>query len=315
MADLPEHEEREIRQYVESQGRDDDDPVVLVQKVGSERILSRVHQLYDVHTQKARWWVITDPTNLYSQEDFPELDIALTFHIGLAIRIVHNSRKEAPEEDEARLAGAWRRFTQALDAMNTASEAADFQAIGVRCREALIAFVQEHADDEWVGELEARPKASDVKGWGTIFSQRLADGRVRAYMSSLVERTWDLTVWLQHYDNATPLDAEFVVDATGHLLQKFGMLIRQREEGPPRRCPRCGSYSLHEDIEVVDESEVDNADEGFLTSDVCRACEWRSEATFTSWAEHFAGVDADHVERYLNSSTRLSDTFDRGSGK
>ena len=68
MPDLSEPDERLIRQYVESQSADD--PVTLVQSVGSQRILSRRHDLYDVHCEKARWWVITDPTNLYQQSDF-----------------------------------------------------------------------------------------------------------------------------------------------------------------------------------------------------------------------------------------------------
>ena len=64
MPDLSEPDERFIRQYVESQSPADD-PVTLVQSVGSQRILGRRHDLYDVHCEKTRWWVITDPTNLY----------------------------------------------------------------------------------------------------------------------------------------------------------------------------------------------------------------------------------------------------------
>jgi hypothetical protein len=66
--DLSEPDERLIRQYVESQSADD--PVTLVQSVGSQRILGRRHDLYDVYCEKTRWWVITDPTNLYQQSDF-----------------------------------------------------------------------------------------------------------------------------------------------------------------------------------------------------------------------------------------------------
>lgn len=61
-------EERNVRQYVESQLHDGDDGVTLVQRVGQERVLGRTHLMYDVHTLKGRWWVITEPTNLYDQE-------------------------------------------------------------------------------------------------------------------------------------------------------------------------------------------------------------------------------------------------------
>ena len=83
MPDLPEHEERHVREYVNTQS-DDDDRATFVQKVGSRRILGRVQGLYDVHSEKTRWWVISNPMNLYEQEDFPDLDMALTFHLGLA---------------------------------------------------------------------------------------------------------------------------------------------------------------------------------------------------------------------------------------
>jgi hypothetical protein len=82
VADLSEPDERFIRQYVESQSPADDS-VTLVQSVGSQRIPGRRHDLYDVHCEKTRGWVITDPTNLYQQSDFPEVEQALILHIGL----------------------------------------------------------------------------------------------------------------------------------------------------------------------------------------------------------------------------------------
>jgi hypothetical protein len=304
MTDLPEHEERQVRDYVNSQSPEDDQ-VTLVQKVGTRRILSRVHELYDVHCEQSRWWVISDPMNLYSQEHFPELEVALTFHLGLAIRLADDSRTETDVERERRVSGAWRRFKQAAEAMDSASEAADFQAVGVRCRESLLALVQGQADEPWLGGIEDPPKRSDFKGWGAILAERLGEGRLRAYVNDLVDGTWDLAVWLQHYAEATPSDAELVIDATGHLLVIFGILLRRREQGAPARCPNCGSYAVDEDVEVTEDPEP-----GFLTSDVCRSCEWRSNRTFTSWDTHFEGAD---IEGYLNSSTGLSDRLRRRS--
>ena len=82
------------------------------------------------------------------------------------------------------------------------------------------------------------------------------------------------------------------------------MLLHRREKGAPERCPRCGSYALDEDIEVVDEPT-----DGYRESHVCRACEWRSERTFVSWDEHFEGAD---VEGYLSQSrTGLSGRLGR----
>src|SRR5680860_354531 len=285
MPELPEHEARYIRDYVNTQSPGDD-PAGLVQKVGSRRIMGRVHEMYDVHCEQSRWWVITDPTNLYSQDDFPEVEQALIFHLGLGILMAERSRAELREADEERVSGSWRRFKQALAGMDDAGEAEDFQAIGIKCRDSLLAAVRDHMSAEWVGDIEDPPKASDFKAWGGIFAERLAEGRVRAYLKGLVERTWDLSVWLQHNSNATPDDAELVLDATGHLLSALGRLIHRRDHGEPDRCPRCGSYRLDEDVEVVDEPEP-----GLLDSTICGACGWQSEQEYTSIADHFEGTD------------------------
>ena len=37
------------------------------------------------------WWVITNPTNLYRQTDFPKAEQALIFHLGLGVYITERS--------------------------------------------------------------------------------------------------------------------------------------------------------------------------------------------------------------------------------
>ncbi len=118
LPELPEHEARYIRDYVNSQSQDDE--AGLVQKVGSRRVMGRVHDMYDVHCERSRWWVITEPTNLYLQDDFPEVEQALIFHLGLGIFMAERSRAELPEAEEERVSGAWRRFKQALSDMDDA---------------------------------------------------------------------------------------------------------------------------------------------------------------------------------------------------
>jgi hypothetical protein len=44
------------------------------------------------------WWVITDPTNLYSQDDFPEMEQALIFHIGLQVFMAERERTDMGED-------------------------------------------------------------------------------------------------------------------------------------------------------------------------------------------------------------------------
>ncbi len=220
MTELPEHEERRIQQYVDGQLRDPDDLVTLVQKVGERRVLTGKHELYDVHTAKGRWWVITNLTNLYSQEDFPQLDMAFTYHLGVCAVLSDRARRE-PEDESAYAAQAWRKFKSAADAMDTAGEAEDFQAVGVMCRETLLALTREYASAEWVRIPGERPQSANFKEWASLLAESLAEGRLRAYLKSLSDKTWDLCVWLQHYADATPWDAELAVDATAHVLGVF----------------------------------------------------------------------------------------------
>ncbi len=292
MTELPEHEERYIRDYVNSQSPKDD-RTELVQKIGSQRVMGRVHEIYDVHTKSTRWWVITNPTNLYRQTDFPKGEQALIFHLGLGIYIAERTRAETADDEEEYVSPSWRRFRQALDAMNAASESEDFQAVGLKCRDTLISFGKEHKNADWIGSVPEPPKASDFKGWANIFAERLTEpGRLRSYLKSLADKAWDLTVWLQHNSAATPIDADIVLDSTSHLLRIFNHLIRKVEIGEPDRCPSCDSYRLDEDIQNDDERK------GFWESTACGACGWRSEPEFTSWAEHFKDAD---IEGYLSS--------------
>jgi hypothetical protein len=61
-----EHEAQRISDYVEWQAHGDEE-VLHAEKVASERVFGREYDVWDVHTDKERWWVVTNPTNLYSQ--------------------------------------------------------------------------------------------------------------------------------------------------------------------------------------------------------------------------------------------------------
>lgn len=53
----------------------------------------------DLHAESGRWWIVTNPTNLYSQADFKSRDAVLTFHVGLAIRLAF--RTDVPLSKQA----------------------------------------------------------------------------------------------------------------------------------------------------------------------------------------------------------------------
>jgi hypothetical protein len=110
--EMTEQEEHEIRQYVESQTSDQENEVQLVQRVGRRRVAGSTHDLYDVWMSKGdRWWVITGMTNLYSQEDFHDLDQVFTFHLGLCALLREKFRIEADEESAERGAATRKLWT------------------------------------------------------------------------------------------------------------------------------------------------------------------------------------------------------------
>lgn len=304
MGELAEHEERAIRDYVNSQSPKDDQ-AGLVQRIDSRRVLGRTHEIFDVHCAKTRWWVITDPTNLYLQTDFPQAEQALIYHIGLGVVIAERSRSETEDEP---VSPPWRRYRDALKVMDNASEAEDFQAVGIKCRDALIALGKQYRDADWVGQLAEPPKAADFKSWGGIYAERLSEGRQRSYLKAIVDKTWDLTVGLQHDSNATPDDADLVLEATGHLISTLTRLVRRHDQDQPARCPQCESYRLVDDIQDDDEGE------GFYESVVCSACGWRSERAFTSWKEHFTPEHVERIADYLaGPGLGISDRLDRSA--
>jgi len=77
---------RAISDYVETQARDE--KVQHTERIMSEHVVGNDYDCWDVHTNKDRYWVITNPTNLYSQHYFPSLDYTLSFHIGVMLRVM-----------------------------------------------------------------------------------------------------------------------------------------------------------------------------------------------------------------------------------
>ena len=266
--DEREHQLRSIRGYVESQARDES--VTHVERMITTKVLGRPHEVWDVRTDSDRYWVVTNPTNLYSQEDFPSADVALTFHLGIGLRIAERSRTERDEEPDGHLDVAWRKYEQAVDLFNQADEAEAYQSVGIHCREALIALGRRVAESvDLDGEVE-RPKANNFKEWSTVAAREIATGRLRSYLSGIAHQTWDLAVWLQHEGEATPWDAELVLDATQHTIATFGMAFLRQRAGRPVRCPRCASYRVEMDHGIVSEEPHIQWQQR-----VCGACEHR----------------------------------------
>lgn len=285
-----EEEKAEIVSYMEWQAPDL--KVEFVQKVYSESVINHRHDVWDVHTDKDRWWVITNPTNLYSQDQFPSMDLALTFHIGLCIRI--------PRAEKPALAGlpiepfteAARYIQEAHDALTQAEEVADFQAIGVRCREALLAFTALGQKlIPWTGPDEA-PKKSDFKKWADHICDKTLAGESnqhrRQLFKTLLNSAWTFSNWLTHTKSSRWHDAEAAVSATENATMLTISTVILLIRGVPEACPTCGSNRL------TPERAVDPESGDHWERPKCLKCDWIGEPVMVKQGppESDAKIDA-----------------------
>jgi hypothetical protein len=258
----------EIRRYMEMECSDES--VIFLERVASERLFDRRLDVWDVHTDAGRYWVITDPTNLYAQHLFPSLDFTLTVHVGVTTRALALRDSPPDEHRHPELVECWRRWAQASEAADRAEEAEDFQAVGMRCREVLLNMVRHLAENWMVSEDGEQPKAADFVHWSERVADGLAQGagaeRVRGYLKAQAKAGWDLVQWLTHSSNATRHDAELALEATRAVLDGFGRVRLRYERAFPDRCRRCSSYR------VVD--YVPNEEEDPVYTRRCESCGW-----------------------------------------
>lgn len=256
-----------IREYVETST--DGEYVSFLQRLSTERAYGQDHEVWDVLTDQARYWVITAPTNLYLQDDFPSVDFLLSFHIGLTARIFARSDPPVNGEEHERFAVAWRRWSQAADALERADEAEEFQAVGMRCRECLLEFIAAISDAQTTPREVPPPKHGDFVHWSELVAQTIARGKsaavVRKYLKVTAKEAWQYVNWLTHAKNATRPDGRLALDATQHLLLTFGSAYLRHKRGIPDRCGKCSSTRLVRSFRP----DLDE-DDPYVT--VCQSC-------------------------------------------
>jgi hypothetical protein len=216
--------------------------------VATEHLLDRKLDVWDVQTTGERYWVITNPTNLYSHELFPSMDYTLSFHIGVTTRMFARRETTIDDPQQKRFAVAWRKWLQAANAFDRADEAEEFQAVGMRCREALLSLIRGTASDVFVPAGTVRPKLGDFIHWSELIADTAAAGssarEIRGYLKDLTRATWQFVNWLTHATEATPFDAHIAIDATQNTLSTLGRVVLRFEQGVPTRCPECRSYRI-----------------------------------------------------------------------
>ena len=269
------HSEADIASYVESQARDE--TVKHVEKVKEEIALGDVFEIWDVTTDKDRWWVITNLTNLYSQRHFPSLDYTLSFHIGLMARIRSkpegaNSAEPSPFDE------VFRRQEQAKHRYDAAVEAVDYQAVGMHLRECLISLIAALRRRVDMEEASERPQDANFIAWTELLMDALCPGNrnkeLRQYLKGTARDTWQLVNWLTH-DRSANKTASFIAIAgadtvVGHLIQ----ILERSKVDRADHCPLCKSRNIrtHFDIAIGPDGDY------FMT---CGACEWSSHPSET----------------------------------
>jgi hypothetical protein len=243
-----ENEANRIAEYVEWQCAKDNERVTYLEKILTEHVFGRKYDCWNVRIDKERYWVITDPTNLYSQELFPSIDYTLSFHIGLMARVQTQRKGTKDERLGDLLAAAFRRWEQAAEMLDRAEESEDIQAVGMRCRECLMAFARSVAKPSMLSPGQESPKAGDFIHWSELIASSVVAGahasEIRGYLKAVARSTWQLASWLTHAVNATRHDGTLAVDATYAVLNAFGAALIRRERPTVDRCARCGSLRI-----------------------------------------------------------------------
>lgn len=275
MLQFTEEEKSEVIEYYLWQSPPDTE-VKFAQKIYAEAIIGHTHTVWDIHSSDGRWWVITNPMNLYSQDQFPNMDLALTFHMGLCLRVPRNDVK-ASDVERMRPFGDLMQSIEACNAALTqANDAGAFRTIGVRCRENLLAFV--HAvQDAYEWPEKDQPQRSNFNAWvDWIFDtfQGGADNRERRrLLKKTLKEAWTYVNWLTHSQSATWIDAEVATTTVSHALGMATSICTRQLRGVPEQCPACGSYRLS-----PDEGMNDQAPEVIFERPICVDCGWTGEA-------------------------------------
>jgi hypothetical protein len=262
--------ERDVVEYLLSQSPQGES-VVHAEQVATHRVRGTAYEIWDVNSKRGgRWWVIGPPMNLYAQRDLPSMDKAFSLHLGLMLRVMAKNEPEASVEEQDRMATPWRRWKDAADALDEADEPEDFQAVGMRLREALLAFVKTVASPEMIPKGDDAPKIGDFVHWSERIADVVAQGpssaRVRGHLKATAKSTWELVGWLTHESGATRMDGAMALSAVTQVLGSYGMALVRRERGEPDHCPSCGSYRL------ASYQDPDRSDHVYVT--ICEACDW-----------------------------------------
>lgn len=262
------HAEKDIADYVHGQARDE--TVQHVELVKREIVLGDPYDIWDVTTDKDRWWVITNLTNLYSQKYFPSLDYTISFHVGLMARL--RSRPESIDPAKPHpFDEVIRRADQAAERHDAAMEVEDFQAVGMLLRESLISLVSAMRQLSAVDEDVDKPQNSNFIGWSDLLMSQLCAGGsnkdLRQHLKNMAKETWQVTNWLTHSRSASRTASTIALQSCRTVIGHFIEILESERAERISECPVCKSRNIrsHYDIEIPPKGDYYRS---------CGVCEW-----------------------------------------
>jgi hypothetical protein len=284
----------DVKRYVEEEGQE---KVLNAKPEQTFEDLGPKVTVWNVKIDKGAWWVVEGegvPMNLYPQGAYYfSADEAYSFHMGLMARVMMREEHD-PEHilrlvtlGHSRFIGIRRKLHVASEALAKAKEPEDLQAIGLACREVLIALGSELVlDSEVLPDTEV-PKLADFKNRARIAIDRLLLGsensELRAHSRKISDASWDFSSTLTHSPNRTIHEAFICVSLVGTVLILFEKLIEMRDVNYQKlSCPLCKSRQL----EYIDrETTEDNPSEIILH---CKYCGWEEliELSIDEFAEN-----------------------------
>lgn len=278
------HDEAQIADYVniECSG---DETVQHVELIKTEFVSGQRFDAWDVQTDKQRWWVLTNLTNLYPQAQFPSLDYTLSFHIGLMHRL--QSRQERGDREPDPFDEVYRRRDEVADLIVEAIEAEEFQSAAMRLRECLITLIGAVRRRIDLPAGREFPKDADVPGWNEVLINHLCPGEpnkvLRQYLKTTADRTWQLVNWLTHDRDANKTEAIIAHEAVSIQIGHFIQLVVRDRVDLTEVCPRCSSRDVRSYYDAT--IEPDGA-----YYDRCKACNWNNHPGYPDEEEGKAGT-------------------------
>jgi hypothetical protein len=243
-------EKAEVTEYLEWQLQKTSAKKVVVrhvEKIGAENITGDRYEVWNCITNQGKWWVVTPMMNFYTQRDFKSADVVLTFHVGMVGRIMSQDQPTLAPELQDAFSEPWRKWEDAVETMRVAQEAEDFQAVGMRLREAYVSMLKMVSSGDLVPAGPDLPQGANPE-WLGLLADQIASGpsnaRLRAYLKNVGKETWQHVNWLTHATNASRFDTEIAAANIAHMVSVFTVAMVRSRRGVPKRCADCGSYRV-----------------------------------------------------------------------